>query len=645
MYFLLGAGIAFALGHHFYYLSLREKPAVDQQGMLRYGTVLAFLSKAFLINAVILAFRQRVLMMIRRKMLTLGTLDSLFAASEDLTALFNRGAWKSAKLAMCLAIFAWLTPLIVIFTTVTLSVEPLTKRQETMCPEIRTLNFSHEEIVDFRSAPRVDGYISLSVSYWNTTAPGDNINETNPNEFDYWDNTSQQFKQIAFKTAYLQQTVMRRNASDEICGKGWNCSFEVSFVGPGYKCTQLASGINDQVKDLGSLKVPFDTKDLLPHGNKSYYAITDEADYAIRQMDVHKGGRPIAPPPYPANLGAFRTEPILWIGYADVKNRSKIQPQTRATDGWYEAYTPKIFGCEHYETNYTVVFNYTGSVQSHNVTKREFLRKVIDTTYTPDEIDSETGTWDNNTATPEKNYVFPQDVANYRRTAAYHSIGKQLRDILSGTIEMPHYVSGTRATETRLIDRLNYLPVEHFQHELQKFYEEILLSFLSDPQFIVVSWASDPSKYSGNAQGGNNSKYPCERVQTTNCYTYDKVQLLTVYAVSISLAIVAVVFGIAAIKEDTMMQNLSFSAIIAATRGNSLDKLKWEAENDVSKARIGYGLLSGLGERRYAFGVEGDVYQEQTRTLARSPAIQMMDWGENAAKRVGTVVFNRSPGT
>lgn len=124
MYILVLSGIAFAIGHHFYYQGLHGEVVKDQQGKLRYGALLAFLSKACFLNAVVLAFRQRVLMMIRRKMLTLATLDSLFAASEDLTALLNWEAWVNAKFAMALTIFIWTSPLIVIFTSYTLTVRP-----------------------------------------------------------------------------------------------------------------------------------------------------------------------------------------------------------------------------------------------------------------------------------------------------------------------------------------------------------------------------------------------------------------------------------------------------------------------------------------------------------------------------------------
>jgi hypothetical protein len=109
------------------------------------------------------------------------------------------------------------------------------------------------------------------------------------------------------------------------------------------------------------------------------------------------------------------------------------------------------------------------------------------------------------------------------------------------------------------------------------------------------------------------------------------------------ITIVAVASGVAAMEEDSLMRSLSFSAILAATRGNSLDKLRWEKGAEIKNSKIGFGLVSGqTGERAYSFGVEGDVSQEKTaRSTSRSPAISVMDWGDRAARRVSYAMLNR----
>lgn len=77
-------GIVCAGGHHAFYQALDGRPADHQLLMLRYGTLLAWTSKAGLSAAVVMAFRQRV--------------------------------WTTVRTAVALAVFVPLSPLIVILT-------------------------------------------------------------------------------------------------------------------------------------------------------------------------------------------------------------------------------------------------------------------------------------------------------------------------------------------------------------------------------------------------------------------------------------------------------------------------------------------------------------------------------------------------
>lgn len=98
MYGLLLLGLGFAVGHHQYYLSLHGTPADDQTKKLRYGTLLAFLTKASLVAAVIAAFRQRVWSALASEPLALKTVDCLTDAPTDLLAVFNLEFLKRPRL-------------------------------------------------------------------------------------------------------------------------------------------------------------------------------------------------------------------------------------------------------------------------------------------------------------------------------------------------------------------------------------------------------------------------------------------------------------------------------------------------------------------------------------------------------------------
>jgi hypothetical protein len=110
MYFFLILGIVGASGHHAFYQHLAGKPATNQIEMLRYGAALAYATKASFIAAVVFAYRQQIWATFRRKSLKMTTIDSLFAAVDDLGALFSLDMARMAKSALALAVMCWYVP-------------------------------------------------------------------------------------------------------------------------------------------------------------------------------------------------------------------------------------------------------------------------------------------------------------------------------------------------------------------------------------------------------------------------------------------------------------------------------------------------------------------------------------------------------
>ncbi|EXK79518.1 hypothetical protein FOQG_15877 [Fusarium oxysporum f. sp. raphani 54005] len=614
MYFFFVTGTLFALGHHLFYLNLQGKEADNQSLMLRYGTVIAFCAKASFSTAVVIAFQQRAWMVVRHRMVHLGTIDSIFTANHDFGSLLDWRAIKKAKIATCLALYCWLTPLMVVLTSETLSVVAGAKDEAASCPSARTLNFANEETFNWRFPLIINERNMVSLSIFNTT----NIErplkdeEFTATSFDYWTEYNTRYKLLVDRTVNLRQAAVRENAGQEMCSEGWNCSYVVSFVAPGYKCEEVASGVRSQVRKLGGSASPFNTSIIAPEGNYTYMAVTDQGEYGEQQIRSGDAGSPLQKPPYPSNLGAFRAEPIIWVGYATVDDLSKKQPQ-RSEKGFDDAYTPVIFGCEHYEVNYTVQFNYTGGTQSYDIKHRDYMRKVVNTTFLPGEKDPDKRLLDRTKATPEQNYVLPSDPRNYRRVAAYHAIGQVFRSYLEGTLKLPFYFGDTNLVSTALITQPNYLPVKRFRQGIQKLYEDIIISFLSEPTFLVVSWASN-GEPSGNIRGGASTSYPCVRQRVATFFVYNMSQLLAVYAASLAFALIGVMLGLQAVREEGVVRDLKPSSIIAATRAPSLNELGPGGEQDSRKIRVGYGLVRDQADGGVrGFGLEGNVMQEYTR--------------------------------
>jgi len=555
---------------------------------------------------------------------------------------------------------------VVILTSNTLLVEPRTIFDDAGCTGVRTLNFAFEETSDWRHPTVIDGLDVIPLSFWNTTKPE---NEDPSGWFDYYTGPHPRYAQTATLSAFLNQVVERRNASFDTCGSAWNCTFEIKFTAPGYKCTELASGVGSNAVNLtqqsGGAEPPFGTDLLLPKGTFAYYAFASGGDYSMTQMtNLNPRGVPASAPPYPKHLGALRTEPVIWIGYVVPTRPGLRQPNNASDPAFSTAFTPKMFACEHYETAYTAVFNFTDGKQVARVTNRTFLAPVINTTYVPG-LQANDGTNDNTTAVPEDNYILPTDVARYRRTAAYYSLGVILRAFVNGTVELdprrPMPIVNTAALQTKLLDpRSGYFPFPNLMDLVQGLYEDMILSLLSEPQFAEVVWAARPGEQSGSlaaAPAGADAAaytYPCTRTRTANLYSYHARDLWIVYGIAVVLGLLSVLAGTDALRANGgESRNNRFSALVAATRGPELERVRWggpgigkgEVPDDVKLLRLGYGQLGteggvhGVGDggsvssgypdarpgvawkgegTRYGFGLEGDVRQVRRRGFLHS---------------------------
>lgn len=107
MYALYMLGLVSAFLHHFYYASLVDKPAVDQLTKVRYGTALAFFTKACFVGSVIVGFKQRIWWTMRRRALSLKGIDALFGMVEDPTWFMTWEVWRGAKVATLMGLATW----------------------------------------------------------------------------------------------------------------------------------------------------------------------------------------------------------------------------------------------------------------------------------------------------------------------------------------------------------------------------------------------------------------------------------------------------------------------------------------------------------------------------------------------------------
>ncbi|KNB08913.1 hypothetical protein FOXG_09612 [Fusarium oxysporum f. sp. lycopersici 4287] len=546
-------GTALASGHHLFYLSLDGQEATSQSLMLRYGTIIAFCAKASLGTAVAMAFQQRAWLIARHKMARLETVDAVFTANNDIFSLLTWSSLKNSKIGTLLALYCWITPLVVVLTAETLVVVAGVTEELVSCPSVRTLNFDNEANYDWRERPVMDGRTLRSVAHFNTTSRETKPKDFNLTHFDYSNAASTMYTSVVSnKAVFMREPLVRDESAEEVCSDGWNCSYVVEFLAPGYKCEEVASGVGSKVKKLGDAEPPFNTSLLAPEGNYTYMSVAARENYTTYSW------------PRPKDLGVFKNEPIIWIGYSIVKNINEQQPKNKEEKGWDKAYTPVIFGCEHYEVNYTVRFDYVKGAQSYKIKKREYVRKVVNTTLVSENTPGKTS---KKISVPESNWVHPQDFKEYRRTAAYHVIGNGLRRYVGGSVNTATNKTTTYILLTSSGAKINTLPITDLRQGIQKLYEDLVISLFSEPSFVAVAWASN-GKPSGTA-------------------------------------VIGVLVGIQAYREAGVMLDMKPSSIVGASKNGALG-----AES--GDARTGYGLVQDGAETNLrAPGMEGDMSQQQ----------------------------------
>ncbi|KAF2838783.1 hypothetical protein M501DRAFT_906253, partial [Patellaria atrata CBS 101060] len=568
-------GILGALSHHFFYRSLDGKLAKNQITLGRIGTALAFFTKSTLIGSVLLSYRQRIWHTVRTRSMTIGGIDALFAVAEDPGNFFNGEMLRNAKLAAFMALATWFIPLAAVLAPASLTSGVVLSEQNTTCPNVPTLNFTQEAKYNFRNPTSFPGN---SMTFYNTT---DRDGE-DPGWFDYFDQPSKNARRLTLTSIYMKRAVVGPDAGQRSCDGGWNCTYTLNFVGPGYSCEEVAHGVGGNTSELAIMGAPFNTSKLAPEGIMIYLADVDAGEYQNPQLPTDNHGEPIQKHgPWPDDLGVFKGEPVLWIGYSIDTGRDWPEDTPSSwKEMWDTERVPSILKCIHYVTNYTVHMNFTEGQHNATVLNRDYLRPIINTTVNPGIR------WGENlTFMPESEFVRPTtDVGRYKITAAYHALGQLLRGFLRGSIAYDSNYPLTRSdiSETRLVDQRTSYPVANLIDMLQAVYEDMILTLLSDPHLQISSTTS----------------VPCTKNKAQNVFHYYASGLWIGYAIVVAFTLIFLVVGSVSIWQNGVTSDTSFSRIMVTTRNPTLDRISVGAclggdpfPAELKKTRLRFGIL------------------------------------------------------
>jgi hypothetical protein len=383
-------GIVFALCQHFLYRWLHHQQISDELKKFRfvlYGRALAYCAKVAFGGCVVLVFRQRIWRTFRERALSVISIDQFFGATEDPSIFGNWEAVSNAPFVVAIALVIWLIPLAtIIFSPGALTFGTYLK-EETLEMMVPTINFTAESVKSWRTPTQMpDGSNKRSVMYYNTTDRSADA----PGMFDYYDQPSAEVDSIALLLAYnnMDHPNIKQGARQSVCQGAFNCTYEQTFIAPGYQCTEVAKGVNDTGR-LKELNAPFDMRLLVPTGSEVYHANVDLGAYARPQNAIFQkgpGGYPVGRAP--DDLGVFKSEPVLWIGWS-TNTTEKLKDGDSLGLNWTHHYEPTIIRCVHMETEYKVKWDYTEPF-FHSMASRKYLKPIVDTNIT---LAPKTSTW------------------------------------------------------------------------------------------------------------------------------------------------------------------------------------------------------------------------------------------------------------
>lgn len=429
------------------------------------------------------------------------------------------------------------------------------------CPAVATLNLTREAVFNFREEQHSNSR-GNSLIYYNTTDPSG----LQDGYFDYYDQPSKIARRLAFSSAYLKKAQARERAAAEFCGTGYNCTYSINFMAPGYKC--------EDVSDAAPMDAPFTIDQIAPQGDLIYHAEVDLGDYRRPQAPTTEG---VPDPGYPENLGVFEDEPVLWIGYTE-NTTTRYPEDSPYAKKWVWVHEPKLFKCVMHHTNYTFEMRYRPA-QNATLKQRDFLYPVIDTT-----VQSTS----NNTpflATPSANFISPRtNTTAYKLAAAYHSMGAMLRSFLRGDIEKTSdtfIITRSDISETRLMDGRTSYPQPNLMDAVQSLFEDMLLTLLSEPTLVAAETQA----------------VECVKSRTMIVYIYLPKSLWIGYAIAVTITLASILIGSWAIYQNGVASDTLFSRILVTTRNPTLDHLS------VGACLGGDPFPKELRETKLRFGV------------------------------------------
>ncbi|KAM0714117.1 hypothetical protein Q7P37_011081 [Cladosporium fusiforme] len=562
--FALLAGLAFALGHHFFYARLSGQPAPvgyhqirglkrsKQQVNIAVGTAFAFLVKTALAIAIAASYMQLFWRLLKtsKKPTLLPDVDTAFSLLQDFTALCRWSSWRKQYIILTpIALICWLLPLASVFPPATLTV--LSAPKEMIRSEITTV-------------PKLD----FGNQYFATWLPESMYYEYN--------GPSMAVRRIAAASG-AQGSVL------PMTPPALNSSWSTQFFGPAIHCEDVGEPNRTSIlNNYGAYAKSESSKpgDGFFWFTWQYFAWVARASGDILPFDKNDGG--------PLDLSDARLvhggQPTLFMAF-DAHNDAQptyayanYNPEFSSVDDIVESnggfgqmlrnFT--ILTCQLFNSSYTVDFDYINGSQEVNISRPQAsadkpVEKPMNVLLGDQIIP---GDCSGKTVVQQSSFMAINDAFNdLLRGRLPYAIGNAdsgiVRTVLAETDDLPFLASEQR--------RINRWPAASFftgQNKSPASSRGSLIELLEGLfENVTVSMLSEPTlqpNFSSRCAVSPLAEVTFE--EWHNIYAYDAATLWAAYGAAIISATIAVSVGFSAMHLNGAAYDANFSTILRTSQ-------------------------------------------------------------------------------
>lgn len=543
--FLLG--LSAAVFHHAFLHSLNDTKVNDQVRVNRYSLALAFVVKASLAAAVVVAYEQKLWYSLYGvpNGVSVSGIDALFTVLESPWQFRVWDMWRSAPIAAIMALVIWLLPLSALVSPTALTVGDLTEITTNTDCLVPTINLSNQSIHTMSTA------LSLSTV----------------------DHTGNLFSASMVSQRLVGLTLRNGRQSGWSSPCGANCTYNLEFIAPSWKCYRTED--IDHPDAIWRHTDVWYSANINKEWTGSYWfrgygnGSNETARHAYDSLEYS--------PVYAAGLN-FNTSQF-WVGVSD----SPGPPDPHKPDQTVQQYLDlHVFCCDFVNSTYKVRVEYSNDHQSN---------EILDVTML-DRFHPPVSAWDRPSGSCRDNeYSSCSD----RALLDAVSLSRTMIETIEGTIyRNPEGEVLNDNTTIALVPTLvqNYTAARGYGLTEPAYPHSNVGPLLEELSYnISISLMSEPS-----LQVVGRTKTTCITSRTLTVWKYKPIPLAVVYACAVGATLLALCAGGQALVSSGVSRDTSFSSIVRTTRSRDLDELSLTPE------MAGLPLANELGRIRLRFG-------------------------------------------